>query len=252
MHYGLAERDLLIDKVWSRAQEAGFDSLLDYYYFLRYDEAGEQEFARLVEQLVVGETFFFREFSQLNLLVSSILEPMVKSGKRPRVWSSACASGEEVLSVAMLLADRGLLHEVDLVASDISERALKRARLGRFGRRSVRDNPVPRITDRWLQMDGETYVIARELIDAVDFRHLNLTDEQARWPVDNYDVVLCRNVLIYFSDETVQKVVHRLARALKPEGVLFVGISRSLLRFPTTLNCEERNGVFLYGKPASP
>src|SRR4051812_25795173 len=84
LHYGLADKDVFVERVSARAVEAGFDSLLDYYYFLRYDPGGAAELDRLVDALVVNETFFFRELEPLRLVVSHFLAPRVREGKRPR------------------------------------------------------------------------------------------------------------------------------------------------------------------------
>jgi chemotaxis protein methyltransferase CheR len=128
LHYGAAEREIFFERVGARAAEAGFDSLLDYYYFLRYDPGAGAEMRALTDALVVNETFFFRELDALRVVVAHLIAPAVRRGLRPRIWSAACSTGEEPLTLAMLLADEGLLHDVDIVASDISERVLARAR----------------------------------------------------------------------------------------------------------------------------
>jgi chemotaxis protein methyltransferase CheR len=246
LHYGLADRDLLADKLSMRAQDAGFDSLLDYYYFLRYDPAGDAELAALIDVLVVGETYFFREYPPLRVLVDEFLAPWCESGRRPRVWSAACASGEEPLTLAMMLADRGLLDAVDIVATDISRRALDRARAGKFGARSVRAVPEPRLVERYLVPTGQGYTVDPSLVAIISWRQANLIDAQAVLALGVFDVVLCRNVLIYFRDQTIRIVVERLASALVPRGILLVGVAESLLRFGTPFLGEERGGAFLY------
>ena len=149
----------------------------------------------------------------------------------------------------MLLADAGLLHRVELVASDISARALERARSGRFGRRSLRDPPDPALAARWLKEDATgALVVAEELRNSIQWKRLNLCDPAAAAAMAPCDVVLCRNVLIYFSDETLVRVLRHLSDSLAPEGSLFVGIAESLLRFGTFFTCEEKNRVFFYRK----
>lgn len=251
IHYGLAELEVLRDKATLRANEAGFESLLDYYYFLRYDAAGAAEMDALTDSLVVGETYFFRELAPLAFLVDRLVAPRAARGERPRIWSAACASGEEPLTLAMLLDDRGLLDRVELVATDISGRALKRAAAARYGPRALRDTAVPALVERYLRRaeDG-TIQAARHLVEAIRYRRLNLTDGVAVRTLAPVDYVVCRNVLIYFSDETAARVVANIASALAPGGVLFVGVSESLLRLATPLHCEEHDEVFLYRKPA--
>lgn len=249
LHYGLADRQLLADKVGARAAEAGFESLLDYYYYLRYDPAAGRELDALVDALVVGETYFFRELAPLRVLVDLVGE-LVAIGVRPRIWSAACASGEEPLTVAMLLAERGLLRSAELVASDISPRALERARRGRHGSRSLRDGAPPELVARYLRREPDGSVrVDPEVARAVQWRRVNLCDPSQVSGVGPVHLALCRNALIYFHDDTAVRVVGALADALHPGGVLFVGVSESLLRFGTGLRCEERGSVFLYRKP---
>lgn len=250
LHYGLLDHAVLAEKAGARAAEAGFESLLDYYYFLRYDPGAERELDRLIDALVVGETYFFRELPPLRL-VAAIAADLVARGVRPRVWSSACASGEEPLTLAMLLHERGLLADVDLVASDLSLRALDRARRGRYGPRAVRDGAPPGLVARYLRREaGGGWSVDPALAAAVTWRRVNLRDGAEVAAVGSADVILCRNVLIYFRDETAVEVVSRLSAALPPRGVLLVGVSESLLRFGTNLECEEHGNVFLYRKPA--
>lgn len=250
LHYGLQDHEVLAEKAGLRAAEAGFESLLDYYYYLRYDEGAAREMDALVDALVVGETYFFRELPPLRL-VADLAAERVAAGGRPRIWSAACATGEEPLTLAMLLHERGVLAEVELVASDISVRALERARAGRHGVRSLREGAPEALAARYLRRDPDGMVhVAAELRESVAWRRVNLLDADQVRAAGPADVVLCRNVLIYFSDETAVRVVTNLADALRPGGVLLVGVSESLLRFGTRLACEEHGSVFLYRKPA--
>ncbi|MDI1480921.1 protein-glutamate O-methyltransferase CheR [Polyangium sp. y55x31] len=251
IHYGPLDKDLLGDKVASRAVEAGFDSLLDYYYYLRYDPAGPVELDALAEVLVVGETYLFRELDQLDALVRQILVPLAEaSGSRAvRVWSAACATGEEPYSMAMLLAERGLLDRVEIVASDVSARSLAAARAGEYGPRSLRSQVnVPPVAWRFMQRHGERIVVNDEIRRAVDFRRINLLDGDGIEKLGRFDAIVCRNVLIYFQDATARRVIDALTRVLVPNGVLLVGVSESLLRLGTALRCEERGGAFVYRK----
>ncbi|AUX41625.1 chemotaxis protein CheR [Sorangium cellulosum] len=251
IHYEAGDRELLGDKISTRALEVGFDSLLDYYYFLRYDPAGAAEMDALIEALVVSETYFFREFVQIDVAISEFVAPRVLAGKRPRIWSAACASGEEPLTIAMLLAERGMLDKVELVASDVSERALARARAGVFSPRALRGNaPPPPYAEKWLRAMPDRVTVSDELVRAVRWRRVNLLDTQEIASLGGFDVIVCRNVLIYFHDNTARWVVNTLSGALAPGGVFLVGVSESLLRLGTALACEERSGAFFYRKVA--
>jgi len=247
--YSPSDQALLESKLASRASEAGFESLLDYYYFLRYDPGSEAELEALVNALVVNETFFFREFAPLQLAVTQFLLPLVHAGLTPRVWCAACSTGEEPLSLAMLLDQHGILSKVELVATDVSTAALQRAQAGRHSRRSLRHVPVPELAARWLNLDNDGIGVAPELRAAIDWRRVNLFDSTAVRALGSFDVIFCRNVLIYFRDQLVSQVLRLLEERLRSDGALFVGVSESLMRFGSVLVCEERAGVFLYRKP---
>lgn len=253
LRYGLSDRELLRERASTRAVEAGFDSLLDYYYFLRYDPEGHKELSELVEFLVVGETYFFREWKAIETLVDQVIAPRCMQGEQVKVWSAACATGEEPLSLAMLLEDRGLLNQVDLFATDISERALSKARLGRFGKRSLR-NAIPKNLEKYVHFDMESYIISPKLIDKIHWHRGNLLragEIRKTCGIDSFDITLCRNVLIYFSDETVKKVLNQVWQIMSPGSLLSVGVSESLLRYESLFINEEIHGNFFYRKPVS-
>ena len=248
LQFDVGHASIFAEKVGTRAIEAGFESLLDYYYFLRYDAAGRGELDRLVEDLVVGETYFFRELPPLQAAVANLVSPVVGRGGRPRIWCAACATGEEPHTIAMLLAASGILGKVDLIASDVSAAALARARAGRFTRRAIRGE-IPSFAEPWVVADERGVAVRGGLTEAIDWRQVNLVDDAAVKALGTFDVIFCRNVLIYFSDDTTRRVVDRLSARLRPGGSLFVGISESLLRFGTQLRCEEHDGIFQYKTP---
>jgi chemotaxis protein methyltransferase CheR len=247
LHYEPADRELLADKVSAKALEAGFESLLDYYYFLRYDPAGEAGLESLVDTLLVHETYFFRDPLPLEVLSDEVARA-VRAGRRPRIWCAACSTGEEPLTLAMMLHQRGVLGGVSLLATDYSQRVLERARLGEHNLRSMRALPAG-IEGRYLEVVNGRPVVRSELLVAVEWRRLNLMDADAIAALGTFEAILCRNVLIYFKDETARRVVDSLTRALAPGGTLLVGTSESLLRFGTALLCEERGGAFFYTRP---
>ncbi len=250
LHYDWSDCELLVDKLTPRVSERGLESMLDYYYYLRYDPGAEAELAALVEALVVNETYFFRESAALEVVAKSFVPELLAQGVRPRIWSAACATGEEPLTLAMLLDAEGLLDKVTLVATDISARVLARAREGVYVRRSLRALP-PETVGRWLEPCGDGMRVVPRIVDAVSFQQLNLVDDQQLAALGTFDFVLCRNVLIYFSDPVIEKVLAGIARCLKPEGRLLVGASESLLRLNSAFVCEEHAGVFVYRRGAT-
>jgi chemotaxis protein methyltransferase CheR len=247
LHYDLADRELLADRVSLRAIELNFESLLDYYYYLRYDPGAEAELASLAEALVVNETYFFREAGSLKVIAEVLVPELLARGERPRIWCAACSTGEEPLTLAMLLDERGLLDQVMLVASDISNRALSHAKAGSYFRRSLRALP-PQVLGRWLEAEGDGVRVVPRIAQAVEWQRVNLVNEREVLALGRFDLVICRNALIYFRDQTVQQVVTSFGRVLHPHGQLLVGASESLLRFDLPFSCEEHRGAFFYRK----
>jgi chemotaxis protein methyltransferase CheR len=246
LFFAEADADILAEKVTPRAVELGFDSLLDYYYFLRYDAGAAQELDRLAEALVVNETYIGRELDQLSALVDTLLPRMLSQRSRLRIWSAACSTGEEPLTLAGLLHDRGLLPQIELIASDLSPRVLGLARAGRFRGRSLR--AMPPAANGWFTFEDGVAIARPELLASVSFRRVNLSDRSAVHGLGKFDVVICRNVLIYFRDTMIKTVVQSLANNLNPGGYLLIGASESLLRFGGELRCEEHGGAFFYRK----
>jgi chemotaxis protein methyltransferase CheR len=261
LHYGARDRDIFAAKLSAHVSDLGYDSLLDYYYHLRYDDPGGAERARLIEMLLVHETYFFRELPPLREAVDGHLTQIVRTRGRARVWSAACSTGEEPLTVAMLLDERGLLDRVEIIGTDVSAQAIAQASSGRHRKRALRDDHPAELAARYLSMeplpppgalparpsiDGPQVMVAPRLRAAVTFKTLNLFDAGAIRMLGRFDLILCRNVLIYFRDELIARAIDHLAAALAPDGLLAVGVSESLLRFGTGLACEERGNSFFY------
>jgi chemotaxis protein methyltransferase CheR len=248
IRYGPHDHDLFASKLADHAIELGYVSLLDYYYRLRYDDPEGAETQRLIEALLVHETYFFRELPPLVELVDHHLAQVCKQRGRARVWSAACSTGEEPYTLAMLLDDRGLLDQVEILATDYSSEVLARAASGRHSRRALREGHPAALAARYLEVSSHGVHVAPRIRAAVKFERLNLMNHDAIQKLGTFDAILCRNVLIYFRDERALALVERLANALEPDGLLLVGVSESLLRFGTTITCEERGGSFFYRK----
>ena len=220
LHYEARDLELFAEKISARAVERDAPSLLDYYYFIRYDPGGDRELDALVETLVVHETYLFRELDQLKVLVERILAPLLAADtRRARVWCAACATGEEPVTLGLLLREAGLLDRVEIVASDISTRALAKAEAGVFRGRALRAlDAQPTSSAAALERLADGGVRVRpEIAASIRWLRLNLCDPEAVARLGRFDAILCRNVLIYFSDRTTSDVA-RCPRWCAPPG----------------------------------
>ncbi len=250
LHYPDARIDRFAEIVAAHAAESGFESLQDYYYMLRYDDDSRAALDRLIEELVIGETYFFRDAYPLVVLVDALADLAERAPRREkiRIWSAGCATGEEAVTLAILCERAGILDAVEIVASDISARALARARSGDYGLQSHR--LYPRGVDPWIRVEGGRAIVDARLRDRIDWRRVNLVDGESVGAIGTFDAIICRNVLLYFADATVRRVTNHLAPALRPGGRLVVGACESLSRFGTTFECIEQSGAFFYGHRA--
>jgi chemotaxis protein methyltransferase CheR len=172
--------------------------------------------AELVEAAVVGETYFFRDPEQLSAL-SRLAFRAAPPSEPLRIWCAGCATGEEAYSIAAALLEAGRAPGADrILATDVSRRALETARAGAYGGWSVR-RPLGAGEGRWLRPRGDGYEVRPEARAAVEFRVHNLLLPAPPGP---FDVVLCRNVLIYFDPALAREVLARVAASLRPGGWL--------------------------------
>jgi len=187
-------------------------------------------FDTLIANLTVGETYFFREPAQFEVLRSRVLPDLrrgLSDGAKLRIWSAGCASGEEAYSLAILLEEQGLAEQATVLGTDISRAFLQRAREASYGIWSLRGSPGATASPNF-ERRGDHFVVNPRLRRRVEFRYLNLAERAYPSPENgtaDVDLILCRNVMIYFDMETVRQVAQRFYQCLKPGGWLIAGPS---------------------------
>jgi chemotaxis protein methyltransferase CheR len=253
--YENSRTDLLIDRLKPLVIERGLDSFLDYYYLLKYDHQAEKEWRRLEAALAVNETYFWREFDQIQAAANILIPQFMKDrpGVPVRIWHAGCATGEEPysLAIALDLDKRFSQGEIEINATDFNSEALARARAGIYRQRSFRSLPDPIFNAYFTRLTDREFVLSDKIRARVHFSHLNLMDQKMTALWQNYDIIFCRNVFIYFAPAAVKKVVAEFYKALNTPGYLFVAAAESLLRFTTRFEFTEIGGVFTYKKIAS-
>ncbi len=252
LYYEPAQFDAVADRLAPLLVERGLASFMDYYYFLKYAE-DPAEWQKVMDALAVQETYFWREIDQLRALVTCIVPELAAQHERGlTIWSVPCASGEEPLTIAMLLEEAGWFDRlpIRLLASDASPAAIARARQGSYGERSFRNLPVA-MRDKYFVAAGQRWTVIPSLHQRVSFDVVNLVAEEEVLRHAAAPVVLCRNVFIYFSERSIRRVLSVFERAMPAPSYLCVGASESLLRRTTTFELQEIGGAFIYVKGAA-
>lgn len=238
-----------------RIETLGIDSFRDYYFLLKFG-TGSNEYQELFNRLTINETYFFRDFPQLASFAEQVLPLIVRQkqitgNKQLRIWSAGCSTGEEPYTLAIIL--REMLPEpeewkIKIIATDINSRVLDMAYKGIYGSRSVKDVPLEYL-ERYFTARADFHLVNLSIKNMVEFRHLNLTDEPAMNEYCDFDVVFCRNVLIYFSPDSRLQTVENFYRSLNSGGYIFLGHSESVSRITEAFKMRRITGNIAYYKP---
>jgi chemotaxis protein methyltransferase CheR len=216
---------------------------------------GQETLARAVtEAVTVHDTSFFRDEALFlrfkNRLLPALLRERAHS-RRLRIWSAACATGQEAYSIAMILDGLGLAAQgwtIDLIATDLSTAAIARAEEGRYDAEEMARGLDDGRRARWFRASGEQWRVAGHLRRMVDFRVFNLLDSYG-W-LDDLDFVFCRNVLLYFDRAAKISVLERMADTLAPDGLLLLGETETTE--PLNVFVEAPGGEAVYGRSRAP
>jgi chemotaxis protein methyltransferase CheR len=247
---------ILARRLAKRLAFLGIRDFRDYYRLLRYGRDREQELSDLMDLLTTNETYFFRETFQLKALTDEIIPELLRrrgerSGEIPlRIWSAGCSTGEEPYTVAMLLLETGCCQgaPVEIIGTDISHRVLHHARRGVYG------DSAFRATDgyyrqKYFRREGEGFRIIDAVRDLVTISHLNLLDEARLALISRVDIILCRNVMIYFDRPVRVRVAAVFYRALREGGYLLLGHADSLMNITTAFVLRHLVNDMVYQRP---
>ncbi|WP_437819993.1 CheR family methyltransferase [Sorangium sp. So ce1078] len=241
-----------------RMRARGCADLVDYRRALDRPEVAREELHALAGQLTVGETYFFREWQQVEACVEIALPERFAArpdGEPITVLSAGCASGEEAytLAIALHTAYPGLLpHRIKVVGVDVNPGAIQKAKRARYSEWTLRALPDD-MRKRFFASAGEDVALRKEIAGLVAFEVKNLLDDDpAFWRPGAFDAIFCRNVLMYFAPHKTAEVLGRFAAALAPRGFLFLASSESLRAANAAFEAAHSHGIFYYRRSGAP
>ncbi|MGG1551784.1 CheR family methyltransferase [Paenibacillus ferrarius] len=199
-------------------------------------------FYEFLDRMTINVSEFWRNPNRWEIVEQKFVPEMLRKNRRLKVWSAACSTGEEPYTLAMILAEQGALQEATVHATDIDDGALEKARKGLYLDRSVRDVPE-KYVKKYFRQEQLMFHVSDELKRAVKFKKQNLLVDTFD---TGYDLIVCRNVIIYFTEEAKHVLYQKFAKALKPGGLLFVGSTEQIFS-PAQYDLEAAD-TFFYRK----
>ncbi|MDD5773198.1 MAG: tetratricopeptide repeat protein [bacterium] len=252
--------DSLRMSLLSRVTKKNISSYAEYYDFLKFNVLREDEFRELLNLITINETSFFRNPDQFTALREVVLPEIINrkcaKDKTIRIWAAGCSSGEEPYSIAMTvwssLLDRKS-WKVHILGTDVSNRVLEAAKKGVYSKRTLRgvDDSFLRnfFEKRDDERDKDCYAVKDSIKEMVQFKYFNLVETP--YPLnemENWDIIFCRNVTIYFKPESTKRVIHNFYQSLAGKGYLFIGHSETLSNISDEFELVGARGAFFYCK----
>ncbi len=241
-------------RIEKRMQELGITNPTEYLRLLKFGDPKGQEFQKLIELLTINETYFFRDFPQLQAFAEYclpvVVENKIKTGdENIRIWSAGCSTGEEPYTLSIILNEMLDPEEwnIEIIGTDIDTQALEKAEKGIYEPRSVKDVP-PDYLKKYFLNSGSKFIVKDEVKRFVRLEHLNLSDFLALRKYRGFDFIFCRNVLIYFDEPSRKRVVDHFYIALNKKGFIFLSSTESLSRITTAFKLIKLGPHLVYTK----
>jgi chemotaxis protein methyltransferase CheR len=240
---------LMDARLSSVAKQEGFGSVSDLINRVR--GGGPQELQwRVIEAMTTNETSFFRDVRPFEALKQVVFPSLIQARQAERrlgIWCAASSSGQEPYSICMLLRESFPVLQswtIQFIASDISQEMLDKARSGRYTQLEVNRGLPANLLVKYFHKEGAEWVINGDIRKMVDYRRVNLSDRTFRVPT--VDLVMLRNVMIYFPAETKKQILRNMRQVLRPDGYLFLGTAETTINLDTNYACETFKNVGYY------
>ncbi|HWK24692.1 MAG TPA: protein-glutamate O-methyltransferase CheR [Ureibacillus sp.] len=226
-------------RLTSLYEKKGYANFIEFLHALEKNRDLMNEF---LDRMTINVSEFYRNGKRWEVLQNKIFPQLLESNKRLKIWSAACSTGEEPYTISMVLSHFLPLSQVQVLATDLDDNAIQKAKLGLYPERSLAEVPNPNKTKYFVQ-EGSFYKVKDEIKRTIKFKKHNLLND----PYDsNYDLIVCRNVMIYFTEEAKDQIYHKFSKALRPGGILFVGSTEQIFN-PAQYGFEIED-TFFYRK----
>ncbi|SDN19251.1 CheR family methyltransferase [Acetanaerobacterium elongatum] len=235
-NYGInltKKRTLIESRMASTLAEKGFTNFTDYFNAVLQDPS-KKEMSLLISKLTTNHTYFLREVEHFNYFTSTILPEFERTNRNHeiRIWSAGCSSGEEPYTLAMVIQDyfgtKKQQWNTKILASDISLKVLDKAKSGIYSAESIQNVPEKWKSKYFTAVDANTVEVKPFIKDEVVYRQINLMDNFTF--KNSFDIILCRNVMIYFDTPTKQQLISKFYNNTRPGGYLFIGHAETINR----------------------
>jgi len=260
LHFEEDRKQSLHLALWERLQQRGYDSYREYYHLLKFHPEGHLEICELLDLITVGETYFFRNKAQFDVLMKAVLPEIMqrKLGARDksiRIWSAGCSRGDEPYSIAIAIKELLPLDSdwtISILGTDINRNGLACAKEAAYGQKDIAHLPEEYL-DKYFKVEGCTYLLKSETRGLVQFHYHNLVkDPFVHEKMQAVDLVFCRNVTIYFDYQTTRRVIENFYHSLVPDGYLFLGHTETLWQITDKFERVEFPQTFVYQKKLTP
>ncbi|MHB8231589.1 MAG: CheR family methyltransferase [bacterium] len=234
IYFSGQKKYLLETRLFKRLSFLNLPNFEDYYNYLKYSPEKNGEIKELLNSVTTNETSFFRDMPQLEVFINILKQVVQAAGnnayKKIRIWSAACSTGEEAYTIGILIKENFPLSDIkfEIVGSDISGQVIDSAKKGVYGSYTLRNVPVLLQHKYFDKIDDDMYIVKDEIKKMASFHNTNLMDAKEVKGLNLFDVVLCRNAIIYFDIESKKKAIANIYESLKTGGYLFLGHSESL------------------------
>ena len=226
-------------RLTSLYEKKGFKNFVDFLSALEKDRDLMNEF---LDRMTINVSEFYRNGTRWAVLQNKILPKILQANKRPKIWSAACSTGEEPYSLAMVMSHFMPMSQVQILATDLDENVIQKAKLGLYPERSLAEVPKD-IQAKYFEKEGSFYKVKDEVKRTVTFKKHNLLKDTYE---SNMDLIVCRNVMIYFTEEAKDQIYMNFSKSLRPGGILFVGSTEQIFN-PARYGFEVED-TFFYRK----